>query len=382
MSTEYFYIKESTKELFDLGNGGHYYDLYELILKKIRSFQKSGTSIDVVKEKLKPYILEEFQYFDSDITEDDSYLCFFVELVPSVRYSDIECNVSKDVIHVDIEKIISAELDISVEFTGDSDSKHFISGAELDNSIVTVSGAQSIINTAGKAVVYIDRSTITKSETLDCKIEVFDRNGTNITKDVKLSQDAVGVNVSVYNTKTIGVDLRLTCADKELEEYISGITLDKENIVIAGPDKELKNIDSLSIDSDIVVSASDIMSGVMLKTVSVSQYLPSTVVAVSGFETLTATVKFVETESVTVDIDYSSIDIHGKAKIEPLQSSVSFSVIAKAGEMPSDVKKNIKVSFDTSGLSVGAQEVKLTTVCNDVRLLNNATLYLNIIKEG
>ena len=51
MSTEYFYIKESTKELFDLGNGGHYYDLYELILKKIRSFQKSGTSIDVVKEK-------------------------------------------------------------------------------------------------------------------------------------------------------------------------------------------------------------------------------------------------------------------------------------------------------------------------------------------
>ena len=159
-------------------------------------------------------------------------------------------------------------------------------------------------------------------------------------------------------------------------------TLDKENIVIAGPDKELKNIDSLSIDSEIVVSASDIMSGVMLKTVSVSQYLPSTVVAVSGFETLTATVKFVETESATVDIDYSSIDIHGKAKIEPLQSSVSFSVIAKAGEMPSDVEKNIKVSFDTSGLSAGAQEVKLTTVCNDVRLLNNATLYLNIIKEG
>lgn len=305
-----------------------------------------------------------------------------VELVPSVRYSDVECKVSKDVIHVDIEKIISAELDISVEFTGDSDSKHFISGAELDSSIVTVSGAQSIINTAGKAVVYIDRSTITKSETLDCKIEVFDRNGTNITKDIKLSQDAVDVNVSVYNTKTIGVDLKLTCADKELEEYISGITLDKENIVIAGPDKELKNIDSLSIDSEIVVSASDIMSGVMLKTVSVSQYLPSTVVAVSGFETLTATVKFVETESVTVDIEYSSIDIHGKAKIEPLQSSVSFSVIAKAGEMPSNVEENLEVSFDTSGLSVGAQEVKLTTVCDGVRLLNNATLYLNIIQEG
>lgn len=113
MSTEYFYIKESTKELFDLGNGGHYYDLYELILKKIRSFQKSGTSIDVVKEKLKPYILEEFQYFDSDITEDDSYLCFFVErVIPALlNWIDDTTNLIND-----YELVVSVEKEFGKEF--------------------------------------------------------------------------------------------------------------------------------------------------------------------------------------------------------------------------------------------------------------------------
>ena len=113
MSTEYFYIKESTKELFDLGNGGHYYDLYELILKKIRSFQKSGTSIDVVKEKLKPYILEEFQYFDPDTTEDDSYLCFFVErVIPSLlNWIDDTTNLIND-----YELVVSVEKEFGKEF--------------------------------------------------------------------------------------------------------------------------------------------------------------------------------------------------------------------------------------------------------------------------
>lgn len=113
MSTEYFYIKESTKELFDLGNGGHYYDLYELILKKIRSFQKSGTSIDAVKEKLKPYILEEFQYFDPDTTEDDSYLCFFVErVIPSLlNWIDDTTNLIND-----YELVVSVEKEFGKEF--------------------------------------------------------------------------------------------------------------------------------------------------------------------------------------------------------------------------------------------------------------------------
>lgn len=85
MSTEYFYIKESTKELFDLGNGGHYYDLYETVLKKIKSFQKAGTPIDVVKEKLKPIFLEEFSYFEPDLTEEDSYLQFTInKIIPAL----------------------------------------------------------------------------------------------------------------------------------------------------------------------------------------------------------------------------------------------------------------------------------------------------------
>lgn len=85
MSTEYFYVKESTKELFDLGNGGHYYDLYETVLQKIKSFQKSGTTINIVKEKLKSIFLEEFSYFDPDITDDDSYLNFIInKIVPAL----------------------------------------------------------------------------------------------------------------------------------------------------------------------------------------------------------------------------------------------------------------------------------------------------------
>lgn len=81
MSTDYFYIKESTNELFYLGSSGHYYDMYETLLKRIRGFQKEGTPVDVVKKKLKPYILEEFSYFEPDITDDDAYLNFMVNRI-------------------------------------------------------------------------------------------------------------------------------------------------------------------------------------------------------------------------------------------------------------------------------------------------------------
>ena len=78
MSTDYFYLKENTNELIEIGNSYSYSESYEELLKKLKSYQKKELSTIELQEKLYNWCLKEF-----DCDTDDS---FFQFLIVTINY--------------------------------------------------------------------------------------------------------------------------------------------------------------------------------------------------------------------------------------------------------------------------------------------------------
>lgn len=51
MSTEFYYVKESKKEMFHLGSCRSNADMFRELLYKIKSYQKQNLTVESVKEK-------------------------------------------------------------------------------------------------------------------------------------------------------------------------------------------------------------------------------------------------------------------------------------------------------------------------------------------
>lgn len=80
MSTDYFYLKESTNELIEIGNSYSFSESYEELLKKLKSYQKKELSTIELQEKLYNWCLKEF-----DCDTDDSFFQFLiVRFIPSI----------------------------------------------------------------------------------------------------------------------------------------------------------------------------------------------------------------------------------------------------------------------------------------------------------
>ena len=81
MSTEYYCIKESKKEMFHLGSSRCNAELFEELLRKIKSYQKKNLTVEQSQELCQKFIEK---YLLEDDTDDDfiTYLVKF--LVPAL----------------------------------------------------------------------------------------------------------------------------------------------------------------------------------------------------------------------------------------------------------------------------------------------------------
>lgn len=147
------------------------------------------------------------------------------------------------------EKTFPIETDIKYPSNYQSDSSYFVSAPVLSSDTVTVSGPEKEVSQVNRVAIQYDVSgTLTESKSFTSDLILYDANGNKITGNrLKLSVPKVDVTIPVLSRKVIPLTVNFTNKPDGLLLTPEQITLDPQNIEIAGPKETLDNLTSISL---------------------------------------------------------------------------------------------------------------------------------------
>ena len=353
-----------------------------------------GKTYEVVSNNLvdikltdKKNVIDDITREDVVITADMSKLSITNSIpldVSIVSYPSVEYTLSNNTLQIDIEDISTTEIGISVVVNEDESSSRIISDVKLSNDTVVISGAASIIETIGDVSVYIDQSSIEKSSSVELPLVVHDKNGNEINNKVSISTDTVKAQVTLYNTKFIDLNIIAVITDPLVERLVKDTYYNNKQIMVAGTDEILSQVDAIDINIEINTSFEDIASKTLIKNISIQQYLPEGMYVGKDYSTENFTIELID--YYTNSITFSSSDIRllyvpddASVEIEPAQYTVN---LLSTSNNISDITVNeLNPFINLSKYTVGTNEytVEFRTYSNYV--LNKITAVISIVEE-
>lgn len=139
---------------------------------------------------------------------------------------------------------------------------------------ISVTGSESLVSSIDKAVAKVDVSGISKSEVLTAELVYFDSNGNPVSRsqlEDNLGEEGVTVDVTVLNTKSVGLDFSVSGSPADGYVY-GGLTCEPEQIQVCGSEEALASLIAIEIPSyEIDLSQA---TEKFEKTVDILPYLP------------------------------------------------------------------------------------------------------------
>ena len=173
--------------------------------------------------------------------------------------------------------------------------------------MITVTGPESVLSNIVEARAVVDVTNAEADIEDTVKVGCIDGYGSAVQKDnVKLSDDKITVNIPVYHTKTIPVNVNTVGTPKE-GFGVHAINYEPTTILIAGTDEALDAVTSLTI-SDISISDAD---GVIEKNVALQEYLPSEIQVADSTTEIAVSVQVEAISQRELTLSTSNIKIIG-----------------------------------------------------------------------
>ena len=172
-----------------------------------------------------------------------------------------------------IEEESEKSIPVRVITTGDAEEGYAPGSPVPTPNMVTVTGPESVLANIVEARAVVDisgaKEDIVKIVNLGC----IDGYGSAVQKDnISLSASTVSVNVPIYQTKTVNINVNT--AGKLKDGYgIKAINYEPSSIVIAGTPENLESIDSIDINDVIVTDADSNIE----KNIDLTNYLSNDV---------------------------------------------------------------------------------------------------------
>lgn len=193
-----------------------------------------------------------------------------VEAVNAAIASQISIEISTPTLTLSIEDTASIELPIKIVTTGSVADGRALGTCVPTPNLVTVEGPASVLSTITelRAVVGLNGN----SSTFDEKVSImaFDAYGKSLeNKHISLSNTEVTVNVPIYPTKTVPIELYTT--GNPAEGYsIKTLSYTPQEVVIYGTEEALEGVNEIVIPDISVADATESIEENML----ISGYLP------------------------------------------------------------------------------------------------------------
>lgn len=193
------------------------------------------------------------------------------EIVAWSSVHDIEVSPKTKMLNISVEDIKEVDYDINVETEGTLSSEDYINSITLDTPSVKISGPVTKVNVIGNVVATFNIRNASSDKKLEADIEVFDKNGKNITNELNLSVKKVTAEVDMYATKKVPITVSVQCYSDNGE--ITSYTYDINDITIAADNLLLDATNTIFMEVPITVD-DDVETSEFVKIVNIADFLP------------------------------------------------------------------------------------------------------------
>ena len=224
-------------------------------------------------------------------------------------------------IKVNLEEIISKEVNIQSRVKLNYKSNVYESSKKIIPNTVTIKGAKSKVEKVDSAVIDGEENEISKDFENNYNIKFIDSLGNEIT-GIKSDITTAKLSVQISNSKNVPINLK-TSGNLKPGLILEGQKLDSEYVNITGNNDVLKNIQS--IDTEMI----DISSLSQSTELNVKLVLPEGITTVNGQNSVKVNIVLKNEENVTktlsVTVQYNNLkeEFNMESSTEKINVTVS-----------------------------------------------------------
>lgn len=196
-----------------------------------------------------------------------------------------------DTLKVELEEKETKQVPVTIVTQGAPASGYAVGSDKVivkSPNIIEVTGAQSLVKKVKEARIYVNVSNVYKDFEVVSKPILVDSDGDEVigAERLKLSTDSVTINMKIFKTKEIAVEVNYT--GSVLDGYVvDSLEYEPKTIVVAGMEEDLKQISKIEIN-DIDVSG---LSADFEPSIDISEYLPDGVYPADSDTVINVTIK-------------------------------------------------------------------------------------------
>ncbi len=259
-----------------------------------------------------------------------------------------------------VEKAVKAQFMVSVVAKGE-----IAEGKVLEKvanpTVVTVTGPESVVSKIVTVQAVVSQEKFTESGVYDASVIYLDKNGEKLDDEfLSIDTDAIKVNVSIYEEKTVPLQVELTNSSGGNDSAYLKVSIEPETIVIAGNADTLEGINSISLGS---IDASDVEDGDEL---SIPLIVPNGIKNLGGIEKAKVTVSTEGTVTKQFKLSCRSIVIENadnKSKIDLPDSEIIITVRGDATDMSKLRETDISLRIDCKNQALAKGSNRMAVYC-------------------
>lgn len=236
----------------------------------------TGTTVDIVV-KGRRSVVEQLTSEDFKAVADLSKMSVTnavsveVSAVSSYIARDLTISYTDNAVIVAVEDKVETQLPITVRVNSEVADGYAVWNKTAAPNLITVKGAESVVNTIDEVVVDVDISGANHNLTAYAEPIFLDHNGRAI-DSTKFEYDVTGVTVTVEIMKTKELSVRIKTAGEPKDGYaIASIDYQPTSILVVGDASDLAKVDEILIDDiDVTNLSKDLETAI-----TIADYLPS-----------------------------------------------------------------------------------------------------------
>lgn len=305
-----------------------------------------GTTIDIVVKGQRS-IVEKLTNEDFKAVADLSKMSITnavavnVSAVSSRIDKELTISYTNNAVNIAVEDKLQKQLPITVRTSSEVADGYAIRNKTASPNLITVEGAESVVNMIEEVVVDVDVNGASESLSAYAAPAFLDKTGNEIDSS-KFDYDVKEVEVSVEVLKTKELNVRVKTQGEPKSGYaVASIDYQPTTILVVGEAADLAKVDEVVIDDiDVTDRSKDLETPITL-----ADYLPSGITLADDTQEVMVKVAIEEIEEKTLVISGDEINIVGKSD-----------------EMNYEFKDNISYTLKVRGLREKLDDLKVTNL--------------------
>lgn len=267
---------------------------------------------------------------------------------------------------ITFDRIITREMPVTVETTGQVPEGVVLGTPEVKPQYVAIEGPRTWLNSVWKVIATVDVSQSTNDINVTRPIRIVDDEGNEV-RGIYSNINVVDISIPLYNVKTVPIELRTENQLPESYEIVD-ITIIPSTVSIIGKKDVLQNINQIN------TQAVDILELMNNENVTVDLDIPEGVRLAEGEGQVTVTLNVEDIITKTLNFTLENVNILNLSPglsiaEESMNKTFSITIKGRRSIVEALEAEDIELILDLQGLGEGSHNVEITVKEEEFTLL-------------